>query len=180
MTNESIYPWIQTYTGAQHFLMQPEDQEYHILDIAHSLSNLCRFGGHCGDFYSVAQHSVIVAEILPDKHKLCGLLHDAPEAFTGDIMSPLKLLMEDQGAWKVIERHTEIAIATKYDLPWPIPEIVKQADERALATEARDIMDNVTRWGLVATPLSEKIKPMSPEAAENVFLELYADLRVTP
>lgn len=62
-------------------------------DIAWALSNICRFGGHCHRPYSVAEHTLTVASLLPPHKKLFGLLHDAPEAYLGDVASPLKRRM---------------------------------------------------------------------------------------
>ena len=82
--------WIQTYTGRKFHPLDPAMTDFDLRDIAHSLSLLCRFNGHCLRFYSVAEHSVRVSRILPDDLKLWGLLHDAGEAYLTDLPRPVK------------------------------------------------------------------------------------------
>ncbi|MEM4379972.1 MAG: hypothetical protein QXL01_04720, partial [Thermoplasmatales archaeon] len=84
-------PWIETYSGKKFdYLAQ---SELDIEDIAHALSNLCRFNGHTRVFYSVAEHSVNVSSMVPPELKIAALLHDAAEAYIGDVPSPLKQLI---------------------------------------------------------------------------------------
>ena len=80
--------WIQTYTGKKFFPMNPKTEDLDIIDIAHALSMKCRFVGHTKQFYSVAQHSVIVSWNCSNPH--LGLLHDAAEAYLPDVPAPIK------------------------------------------------------------------------------------------
>jgi hypothetical protein len=86
--------FMQTYTGRQYWPMDPRPHEVYIEDIAHSLSLQCRYAGHCIKFYSVAEHSVLIARHLAATRApevaFAGLLHDAPEAYCVDIPRPLK------------------------------------------------------------------------------------------
>ncbi|MFG0247924.1 MAG: phosphohydrolase, partial [Phycisphaeraceae bacterium JB051] len=77
--------WIQTYTGKAFYPLREDPGIIDIRDIAHALSLQCRFNGHCSDFYSVAQHSVHVSEVVPQAFALWGLLHDAAEAYMSDL-----------------------------------------------------------------------------------------------
>lgn len=179
-----IHPEILTYTG-QHFdFINPHPNEFNIRDIAHALSNVCRFAGHTREFYSVAQHSVMVARICVRRaavddiidHGRAGLMHDAAEAYLGDITRPLKQLLPD---YKVIERRVEAALFTRFGVPYPLPKIVKHADLVMLATERRDLMPpNDDEWALITgiEPLPEVINPWYPEKAEREFLAMWEEL----
>jgi len=164
--------WIQTYTGRKFHPLDPSEAEFDIRDIAHSLSLLCRFNGHCLRFYSVAEHSVRVARILPEEHRLWGLLHDAGEAYVTDLPRPVKKQMPIFRAFedRILER-----VAQVFGLSWPMPALVKAADDTLLATEARDLMaPHPADWGLGTNPLDEQIiDPLGPEAAERLFLDTF-------
>src|ERR1019366_6268112 len=80
---------IRTYTGILFDFEEPEASPIRIEDIAHALSLLCRFAGHCKEFYSVAEHSVRVSYACPEEHALWGLMHDASEAYCVDVPRPL-------------------------------------------------------------------------------------------
>ena len=78
--------WFLTYTGRQFWPLDPRPEDICIRDIAHHLSLCCRFNGACRVHYSVAQHSVMVANILPAPLRFWGLMHDATEAYVGDMV----------------------------------------------------------------------------------------------
>ena len=134
---------ITTLTGIQFDLINPTAGMVRGNDIVFALSHLARFNGHVG-LYTVAQHSLLVARLLPAELELYGLLHDAAEAYTGDVVRPLKKLL----GWRLrsIERRIEAAIATRFGLRWTdkIVAAVKHADNVALCTEARDLLGGVS------------------------------------
>jgi hypothetical protein len=169
--------WIQTYVGKQFWPLAPRPEDLDIRDIAHSLALLCRFNGHCRVFYSVAEHSVRVAAELPGELALWGLLHDAAEAYLGDLTRPLK--QQSEAEWfNAAETQLLRVIADTYGLVWPMPVAVRAADDALLATEARDLMVAPPEpWSLAAVPLPGRIEPFTPATAEARFLERYAALR---
>ena len=163
--------WIQTFTGRRFYPLQPRFEDVCLIDIAHALSNICRFTGHTKTFYSVAQHSVLVSTLVGSDPltQLWALLHDASEAYLCDIAKPVKPLLT--GYVEAEERVMRV-IAEKFDLGWPRPEIIHTADMQALATERRDLMGpcDVDRSS-GQPPLEWKIERGAlPEEAEQLFL----------
>jgi hypothetical protein len=175
-------PYIQTYTGLM-FPLVPEapvwedQREVRIEDIAHALSHLCRFTGHTRVFYSVAEHCVRASYIVPAHLAMDALLHDASEAYLGDVSSPLKSLLPE---YKAIERVLERRIATVFGITWPMRPEVKHADLVMLATEKRDLMrqDSGAGWSCLdgIEPLAERLDPRTSMHAENLFLLRYSEL----
>lgn len=170
--------WIQTYTGKQFFPLDPRPEDFAIEDIAHALSNTCRFAGHSLVFYSVAEHSVLVASLLTTEDALAGLMHDAAEAYIGDMPRPIKRgpgLEQYCKAEKEIER----ALAIRFNLSYPADgwsQEVKWADDLALAIEKKLIMaDEPAPWGTLPDPTDYLHIPLgiSPERAKLRFLETY-------
>jgi len=178
---ERFGDWMQTTNGRQFWPLDPRADEIHLDDVAHALSNLCRFAGHCRKHYSVAEHSVRVswlAERLVLRTDaaaedtraaaLLGLLHDAAEAYLVDLPRPVKKYIEE---YATHERRLENVIADRFELDgrwWPV---VHEADEVLLATEKRDLMaEEPASWGLRHAPLDDRIEPWSANEAEQRFL----------
>ena len=130
--------WIQTRHRIAFSLEEPRVTDVHIHDIAHALAHLCRFNGHTRTFYSVAEHSVRCSYIVDRDFALDALLHDAAEAYIGDVSSPLKLALGE--AWSDLENRVAGVVAEAFGLLWPIPRCVHAADQRMLATEVRDLL----------------------------------------
>jgi 5'-deoxynucleotidase YfbR-like HD superfamily hydrolase len=166
--------------------------QYNIEEIAHALSHICRYSGHSRVFYSVAQHSVMVAELVekarpkwPRGLYRAALLHDAAEAFCLDVPSPIKAMpmMEGYRKWLHV---VEEAIEDHFFLgKWPMDPLIKWADLTALATEKRDVLGpspHDAMWietvrGTLPPPRVKAIKPLSPKLAKAAFLKHWELIR---
>lgn len=169
-------PSIETASGRAFNFLRPDPESIHIDDIAHALSHLCRFTGHVREFYSVAQHSWIVSYIAPREFALYGLLHDASEAYLGDVSSPLKRLLPD---YRGIEKVVQAAIYCRFGLDHVEPQEVREADRIALVTEKRDLLSPDWRlWGDFSDvlPMGRTLAPVSSRAARSMFLDRYNEL----
>ena len=157
--------WILTRSGRQFDLLNPTAAMISPHDIGHALARLCRFNGHTLDHYSVAQHSMIVCDLVPLKDQLPALLHDATEAYLGDMTRPLKALMP---AYRQIEQRVWHAVCDRFEIDPILPDSVIRADMVALATERRDLMpQHPGEWeclkGVPAMP--ERITPLPAQEA---------------
>jgi hypothetical protein len=169
---------IMLHSGAIFDLGNPEASEIKIEDIAHGLAHTCRFAGQCKAFYSVAEHSVLVSEIVPQAG-LAALLHDGAEAFVGDMSRPLKQLLPE---YTKIEKKIERAIFRRFGIEWPAPSEVKTADYSVMAAEQVTLMPPGTNEWLSAAkilPAKVEIRCLDPKAAKTLFLDRYAKLTHT-
>lgn len=170
--------WIRTYTGKKFDFSNIKHEMITLEDIAHVLSRICRYGNHIPAFYSVAQHSVLVSQKCKPENALIGLLHDATEAYMGDVVRPLKNLLPH---YRMIETKVHTVIAERFDLPNYIPNDVKEADTRMLITEKRDVLRDTTYWGKVfegVEPYHDfTIEPISSEDAWWLFLDRFFELK---
>lgn len=154
--------------------LAPQDHNYDIKLIAHALSNICRYNGHSKRFYSVAEHSVLVSMCVPADLRLCALLHDASEAYVGDVTSPLKKLLPD---YVVIEDRIQECIANEYNLPWPFPADIHIADKRVYKAELSQITNSKDAlWYPELQPADVTVRGLSPTRAKKLFLDRYEEL----
>lgn len=170
--------WITTYGGKQFYPLEPNPDDITIDDIAHALSNVCRFNGHVRYFYSVAQHSVIVSQHCKPEHALYGLLHDASEGLSlGDLPTPIKRLPQFE-YYRKVEHDLQSMVYKKFGLEPYEPADVKESDLLALATEMRDLMAPVSasNWHLEQKPLNFHIEPLLPSRAKELFLKRFYEL----
>lgn len=177
--------WFQTYTGKAFPLFDFKPSDFCIKDISHALSNLCRYNGHTKIYFSVAQHSVHVMECLRDELRvedkrllLCGLLHDAAEAYTGDMVRPVKQhsIMRPYRDW---EEHVERGLSEHFDIPFPFPKVIKRADNILLATEKEQIvhLPPPRPWTITEEPWWQlEITEWLPEVAKKRFMQAFVDL----
>ncbi len=147
---ERIGDWQETYSG-KFYTLDPRVEEVHLEDIAHGLSQLCRFTGQCKHFYSVAQHCLNVYKDLKEQGyneeiQLIGLLHDASEVYICDLPKPFKVELPN---YKVIEERIEKVIYQKFNLEFPdetIHKIIKISDNEVLYNEVEVLMNNIGNW----------------------------------
>ncbi len=171
--------WAQIYSGKKFWTLDPRPEEVDIDDIAHSLALQCRFNGHTTAFYSIAQHSVLVSRIVNPTQALAALFHDASETYTGDLIAPLKRFLPP--VFKEIERKIESAIFQHFGINEEEVDHqeIKRADKIALFTERRDLMkESSAKWGDedLFKPHSEKIVPLMPDEAKELFLKRFEEL----
>ena len=182
---------IVTYTGKVFDLLDPQPEMVCIEDIAHALANICRYTGHVREFYSVAQHCVLMADAYLPGNSLQKLLHDAAEAYIGDMASPWKqLLWVDTCGQsptnisaipvKSYEQTIQnvIGIALGVDLSHSAE--VKEADNRMFFTEIRDLMppsEEFKNWKGNLAPLDFTIIPWDSNYSEAAFLNSYWRLK---
>lgn len=153
---------IRTYSGLYLNVFDPDPATICIEDIAHALSNLCRFAGHTKKFYSVAQHSVLCALHVDDDFRLQALMHDASEAYLLDIPKPIKNRLV---GYKDMEDKMMSIIATKFGFDYPLHKEVKGIDNYMLEWEWRDVVTCENRF------LS-----WEPERAKKEFLMIFEAL----
>jgi hypothetical protein len=143
---------IETYSGEFVDPLDPDPTKLYLRDIAHALSLICRFQGHVSRHYSVAEHSMYVADLLAAQQHdkrivLTGLMHDASEAYMADLASPLKQ-DDSAAAYRAAEEHMMALLAKQFDFIWPLPQEVHHADRVLLWCEAHVLMhSHGTRLG---------------------------------
>lgn len=174
-----IGDWLQTYTGQAVYPMDLRPEDICIEDIAHSLAHQCRYNGHGLRFYSVAEHSVLIARHLRGKHgdavALEGLLHDATEAYLADVPRPVKPFLQ---GYKEAENRAYEAIAQAFSLyAGGHPPAVHDADNRILHDERiQNMARSEKEWDLSGVRLGVTLQFWSPERAKAEFLGLFAEL----
>jgi 5'-deoxynucleotidase YfbR-like HD superfamily hydrolase len=175
-------PWIELITGGRFYFNKPM---YDVGAVAHSLSHICRFTGHCRKFYSVAEHSILVSRIMEDMglgDPMEGLLHDGVESVLADVARPVKVLLKD---YKALEHALDSAMRKQFALPEATTDGCKKADSIALLIEARELMPNKGEnfenmpddVVLAARKATYMIAAWSPENARERFMTRMHDVR---
>lgn len=165
---------IDTFTGKRLVPFDPDINEIELEDIAHALSNICRFGGHCSKFYSVAEHSVHVSKLVETEFALDALMHDATEAYIGDLVRPIKHL-DEMAVFRKAEDTIYNVICKKFNLTNPVPPQVKTADKLLLNHEKVLLLPTAE---VPEDALIEDVclKFLSPTDAKEFFLNRFKDL----
>ena len=175
-------PYLQTVSGRWVNPFDPDPDQLDAGDIARALANQCRFGGHCRVFYSVAQHSVIVSEVVEERgfdveECFAALMHDATEAYLGDMPHPLKHRSPLGAAFKEAEDRLEEALREHFRIKPGVPEI-KRVDRSLLAAERRAFSSEEWHWPELegVEPLEIELTAWSPDEAAETFARRYAEL----
>ena len=178
--------WIETASGGRYYFERPDLSAVTLTDIAASLSKLCRFNGHCRRFYSVAEHSIHVSREIERAGfrpavQMAALMHDAHEAYLGDVATPLKAYF---GAYERLAAAADRAIAAALGLPLidnAAVRAIKAHDLNVLVAETAALMPTGGRgwhWPLaIVHPASIRIEGLGPLAGEARFLDRFAQLR---
>lgn len=166
--------WIQVISGAPFWPLDPRPEEIDINDIAWSLSMQCRYAGHVTRFYSVAEHSILVSQLVPATDALWGLLHDATEAYLQDLVQPLKV---DLPEYRAHEDRLMACIAQRFGLVGPMPASVKEIDRRMLFTEKHALLrTSVREWGATGDRLHVDLPCLQPYTAYTEFLARFLEV----
>jgi 5'-deoxynucleotidase YfbR-like HD superfamily hydrolase len=170
-------PWILTYSGKRLDLLNPQPEQICIEDIAHALSQQCRYTGHTKHFYSVAQHCIHMSDLIAKDFQFLALLHDAAEAYVSDMNAPLKYHIDER--YRTIEAAIEDVIFAKYNLNRDEYPVVKAADLRMLATERLWLFPaHDDEWEVLqgVEPYPIRIDHWAPCYAKKEFLKRFNKL----
>lgn len=171
-----------TYTGRQFWPLEPKAEDVTIEDIAHALSLLCRYNGHCRYFYSVAEHSYLVWSVVSQmapgdyRHQLRALLHDAAEAYLADVPRPVKPFLRN---YERAEKRLHRVIAQAFNLPsLEKTDDIDYVDTRILVDETEALMPivSVERCKWLVEPLGVAIRCWQPQIAKHMFLSTFYTL----
>ncbi len=174
--------WMPTFTGRRFWILDPRPGDIEIEDVAQGLSRTNRYcGATLGEVgYSVAQHSVEVSRLVRPERRLAALLHDAPEAYVCDVITPLKDLLGV--TYSAIEDRIMAAVASRFGFAWdsPVRAEVKYADNVLLATEVRDLLPfGMIRIAVAEPPLLYRLAPWPAAEAKEKFLARFGELVAT-
>ncbi len=185
---------IATFSGKFIEPLNPQWEDIEIEDIAHGLSNICRYGGQCSEFYSVAQHSVYVSYNCKPDNALNGLLHDGSEAYLGDVPRPIKHTPQ-YSFYRDVEEVLQTMIFQKFgkdgEYTWTTGEMceceyetkdIKNADNHVLMIEQTHLF--AKSWIKVGVSvfkykdelLLDCFKPWTPRIAEQRFMDRFREL----
>lgn len=163
--------YIQTAGRNYVDLADPDPDQIDIEDIAHGLSHICRWVGHTRQFYSVAEHSLLCCNCADPEHALEALLHDAAEAYVGDVSTPLKAMLGP--IYTDIEQRIDRVIRAKYGLPEQETLVVKRIDQSVMTLELQDIMHVTTTCQNVPRPRTGSVWYYPPGIAKRAFLSRF-------
>lgn len=168
--------WISLFSGGRWYPLDPRVEEVKIEDIAHSLSLLCRYNGHCRFFYSVAEHCWLLSKAVPKEYQLEALLHDASEAYTSDIPRPFKY-SKNMNAFRKVEDLNAAVVYKFAGLKYPESAVVKDFDRRIVRNEGEVLLPNCTWFENLERVPNTEIIGIAPKKMEQLYLERYYELK---
>ncbi|MEH6476693.1 MAG: hypothetical protein V7727_13455 [Sneathiella sp.] len=188
---DKSHVWVRTFGGGVLHPFNPNINEIKLTDIIWPLAKTCRYNGGIKNrrdgahvralHYSVAEHSVLMAQKLlldfPDRPELAfqGLMHDAAEAYVGDLVSPIKDVMPE---FRDVEDGVLKVIFEKFEIEFPLSDVVKEYDTRILLDEVSAGL-NPGDWdfGIEAEPLWIDLKFWTASTAFEEFVQMFGQLR---
>lgn len=176
---EAKTSWMLTRNGKAFDFADPQPSDICIEDIAYALSRQCRYTGHTKFHYSVAQHCVLIAKLLPRHLAFQGLMHDATEAYLADICAPAKKFLPDYNS---LEQKIWEAVCLKFNIDVYLHPVVKEYDLRITEDERLVLLpetpDNLHFFGgHDVQPLGVSIKPWSTHTAKKMFIMYFERLK---
>lgn len=171
--------YLSTCSGKNFCLQAPEAAQIDIKDIAHGLAYQCCYNGQTSHFYSLAQHSLLVAGLVPAQHRLAALLHDAAAAYFGGMAWPLRQLLPD---FPALEKKIMAAVGEKFGVTDFHASAIRRAHMIILSTEQRDVYPGtgIPLLAGASAPIPRRIDFMSPEEAKFQYLERFFELTRKP
>jgi hypothetical protein len=168
------YDYIGTFTNKKYHFLNPSPEEICIEDIAQALSMNCRYSGHVKHFYSVAEHSAIIANLIYKetgciKEAFSALLHDASEAYLTDVPRPIKPHLNN---YAEIEALSESAIQEKFGIG-PMSERTKYIDTHICGAEAKLLFNTIPAWANDFDHIDIQIRCLSPDEAKSEFMNAF-------
>lgn len=177
MNTRTSTNWQHTYTGRAFWPLTPRIEDFDIRDIARHLACKCRYGGATSEFYSVAQHSVLVSHYVPEDCRQWGLMHDVGEAYLPDVQRPIKKYLQ---GFLEIEKKIQQKAGEWLGIGWPIPAGVEQIDDAIITAEQAALFGPPPlAWPEVIPGREVNIvigQPLLPDQAEELFLCRFAEL----
>ena len=174
---DRVGDWLQTWTGRKFYVLDPRPEDFDIRDVAHSLSNQCRYAGHVDKFYSIAEHCVLLHDHVLSEDKALAynlLMHDGAEAYYLDIPRPIKNNMPGiKEAMAIVDSMYSRVFSLRDDLHG----VVNEYDKRIVIDEKQQLMNHHgnVEWHNYNNldALGIEVKCWSPSDAKTEFLTRY-------
>lgn len=165
-----------TYSGKPLLLHAPDPTQIEIADLAHGLAYQCCFNGQTRYFYSIAQHSMLVAQLVAPQYRLAALLHHGAAAYIGAMPKSLWQLMLE---YQFIEKKIMAVLGEKFGIADFATPAIKRAHQIARATEQRDLLCQTSEAAAapeLLAPIPRRIEALPPEEVKYQFTELLGEL----